>query len=283
MSFSVNNSGYFAVVDVETNWHNEVMSVGIVIGNSADFSAVDKGYYIIHPECETGGMYSDVLRDVNKELIVECSRKEAINGIRQLLTQYGVTDILAYNAPFDYKCLYELHTYTWRDILPIAANRNFNAKLPANCEYFSTGLLKHGRGVQNVMRLIYWQGFTELHNGLQDALDELQLMQLVNQPLSVYRKYISKQASPTPIKRSTCKPRENSLINNYRYVIDELCGGTVRLIDFTRQTKAASNGNVASSAFTDYFYLQCSRCGHKWTQEAESFFVNRKCPKCDNY
>lgn len=280
MGFIVNNKVYFVVVDVETNWYNEVMSVGVVIADSADFSAADKGYYVIHPECQAGGMYSDVLRAVNKDCITDCSRQQAVDSIKQLLSRYGVTDILAYNAPFDYKCLRELHNYTWRDILPVAANRNFNTKLPDNCEYFSTGLLKHGRGVQNVMRLIYSRDFTELHNGLTDALDELKLMQLINQPLSVYREYKSKQVSTAPVKRTANKPRENSLLNNYRYVVDELCGGSVRLIDFSREMKVTQNGEVTTTAFTDYFYLQCSRCGHKWSQDAETFFTNHKCPKC---
>lgn len=281
MSFIANDKSYFAVVDVETNWYNEVMSIGVVIADADEFNAVDKAYYVIYPECKVGGMYSDVLYDIDKSLVEDCSRKEAIDGIKRLLTQYGVKDVFAYNAPFDYKCLYELHNYVWRDILPIAANRNYNTKLPDNCEYFSTGLLKHGRGVQNVMRLIYWQGFTELHNGLQDALDELQLMQLINQPLEVYREYKPKQAvAPATNKRITNKPRETSHLSNYRYVVDELCGGSVRLIDYSRETKVTKSGDVTRTAYTYYLDLQCSRCGHKWTQEAEAFFANRKCPKC---
>ncbi len=274
-----NTCGYFAVLDVETNWNNEVMSIGVVVADCETFAAVDKKYYVIYPECRVGGIYSSVLRDINNDLICDCSREQAIDGINKLMSQYGVCDILAYNAPFDYKCLHELHNYVWRDILPIAANRNFNDKLPDNCEYFSTGLLKSGRGLQNVMRLVYFCGFTEQHNALQDSLDELQLMQLVNQPLSAYHPYKPKQQSLSSVRHTYSKPRENGLLNNYCYVIDELCGGAVRLIDFTR-TYNSSNGNADKTSFCDVFYLQCSRCGYKWSQEAESFFVDRKCPAC---
>lgn len=271
---------YFAVVDVETNWNNEMMSVGVVIGDAVTFDVADKIYYVIHPECEVGGIYSHVLRAVDKDLICDCSRKQAVDGIKALLTKYRVADIFAYNAPFDYKCLHELNSYVWRDILPVAANRNTNGKLPDNCEYFRTGLLKHGRGVENVMRLIYYRGFTELHNGLQDALDELLLMKLVDQPLNVYREYKPKQTYAPLVRPTVTRHRENSLINNYRYVVDELCGGSVRLLDFSREMKVTQSGNSASTTFTDYFYLQCSRCAHKWTQDAETFLTNHKCPKC---
>lgn len=269
---------YFAVVDVETNWNNEAMSAGVVIGD-AEFCVVDKRYYVIHPECETGGMYSGVLRDVNKELITDCSRAEAVADIKNLLTKHGVKDILAYNAPFDYKCLHELNGYVWRDILPIAANRNFNGRLPDNCEYFRTGLLKRGRGLENVMRLVYWRGFTEHHNGLTDALDELQLMQIVNQPLEAYKRYNPKQIYVPNVRQTYSARRSDSLLNNYRYVVDELCGGSVRLLDFSR-TFVDAGEDGAAGAFTDCFYLQCSRCGFKWSQDAESFFLSRKCPEC---
>ena len=273
-------NGCFAVVDVETNWNNEAMSIGIAIGDAESFNVVDKAYYVIHPECETGGMYYGVLRSVSPDLIVDCSRKEALGGIVRLLARYGIKDILAYNAPFDCKCLYELSNYTWRDILPVAANRNYNGRLPDNCEYYSTGLLKRGRGVENVMRLIYRRDFCELHNGLQDALDELHLMRLIGVPLQAYREYKPKQNSAPSIRQTPTRHRTDSLLEDYRYVVDELCGGSVRLIDFSREMNLTKNGEAVSTTFTDYFYLQCSRCGHRWTADAEAFFNNRKCPKC---
>ncbi len=75
----------FAVIDVETNWNNEVMSIGIVLADVFDFDVIDKGYYIVYPECKTGGLYSHVLRSTDKELIRDCSRNEALNHICGLL------------------------------------------------------------------------------------------------------------------------------------------------------------------------------------------------------
>lgn len=266
----------FAVIDVETNWNNEVMSIGIVLADVFDFDVIDKGYYIVYPECKTGGLYSHVLRSTDKELIRDCSRNEALNHICGLLKKHNVSDILAYNAQFDCKCLPELHGYTWRDILPVAANRNTNVLLPDSCEFFSTGLLKRCRGLENVLRLVYRRDYQEIHNGLSDALDELLLVKLIGLPITSYRKYNPKQASVYLQKKSASKIRESSLLNAYKYVVDELCGGSVRLISYSR-TVDKINGETV---FTDSFDLICSRCGGKWTQDADAFFKERKCPHC---
>ena len=41
---------YFAVVDTETNWNNDVMSVGIVISEQNSFNEVDSSYFILQKE-----------------------------------------------------------------------------------------------------------------------------------------------------------------------------------------------------------------------------------------
>ena len=51
----------FAVIDTETTWRDEVMSIGIAIAESTDFRLVDKRYYILLPFKNDGGMYSGVL------------------------------------------------------------------------------------------------------------------------------------------------------------------------------------------------------------------------------
>lgn len=275
---------YFAVIDVETNWDNRAMSVGVAVGNDADFSLADKKYYVLSPEYQRGGFYSRALSDIDGKLITVCTRESAVKDMVRLFAEYAVADVFAYNAPFDYKCMPELHSYVWHDILPVAANRNTNGKLPDNCEYFGTGLLKRGRGLENIMRLIYWQGYTERHNALLDALDELQLMRLLDQPLSVYRKYEPEQyPAPRTIMRSPLfEQRRQNTLRDYRYVVDELCGGAVRLLDFsqTARTYKKENGEVERTCYSYYFYLQCSRCAYKWTQDAEIFFQSPKCPKC---
>ena len=41
---------YFAVIDTETNWNNEVMSIGVVIAEKDTFKKVDDLYFIFDPE-----------------------------------------------------------------------------------------------------------------------------------------------------------------------------------------------------------------------------------------
>ena len=41
---------YFAVIDTETNWNNEVMSIGVVIAEKDTFKKVDDLYFIVDPE-----------------------------------------------------------------------------------------------------------------------------------------------------------------------------------------------------------------------------------------
>ena len=52
---------YFAVIDTETNWNNELMSIGTVIADCDTFSVVKVRYHIIEPEWEVGGMFFDML------------------------------------------------------------------------------------------------------------------------------------------------------------------------------------------------------------------------------
>ena len=52
---------YFAVIDTETNWNNEVMSIGAVIAEKDTFKKVDDLYFIVDPEYKIGGMFSMVL------------------------------------------------------------------------------------------------------------------------------------------------------------------------------------------------------------------------------
>ena len=185
---------YFAVLDVETNWNNKVMSIGVVIANAATFEAVNCGYYILNPECLVGGMYSSALGIAGDELTTVCSREEMISSVRALFANYAVSHVFAYNACFDYGCLPELNSYVWHDIMRIAAYRQYNYKIPHYAECYSTGRLKRG-GVESVMRLITGQSsYCETHNALIDSIDELQIMKLIAQPVSVYPDYVPKRA-----------------------------------------------------------------------------------------
>ena len=52
----------FAVIDTETNWNDEVMSIGIAVADAGTKNKIDSLYYIIDPEYRVGGMYSGELR-----------------------------------------------------------------------------------------------------------------------------------------------------------------------------------------------------------------------------
>ena len=48
----------FAVIDTETNWNDQVMSIGIVVADEENWKKIDSKYYIIDPEYRVGGMFS---------------------------------------------------------------------------------------------------------------------------------------------------------------------------------------------------------------------------------
>ena len=50
-----------AVIDTETNWKNVAMSVGIVIAEEGQYTALDNTYIIIEEAAKVGGMYSYAL------------------------------------------------------------------------------------------------------------------------------------------------------------------------------------------------------------------------------
>lgn len=63
-------AGAFAVVDTETNWDDEVMSIGVVAADPATMEGIDSRYYIIDPEYRVGGMFANELRPEEEGVIV---------------------------------------------------------------------------------------------------------------------------------------------------------------------------------------------------------------------
>ena len=53
--------GKFAVLDTETNWADQVMSIGTVIADADTFAPIASKYHILPRECQIGGMYYDAL------------------------------------------------------------------------------------------------------------------------------------------------------------------------------------------------------------------------------
>lgn len=177
----------FVVIDTETTWTDDVMSVGAVVADSSDFSVIDSRYYLIDPAYRYGGMYSGALRmrGVPKEII--SARYEMVDDMRRWLNGYMVNTIFAYNAGFDKKHLPEFGDFHWHDIMKIAAYRQFNDRIPVTALCCKTGRLKSDYGVESIYRLLSGnRRYTEKHNGWYDAVDELKIMELLALPIEVY-------------------------------------------------------------------------------------------------
>ena len=179
---------FFAVVDTETNWNNEVMSIGIVIADKDTFEKIDDLYFIFDPEYKVGGMFSRVLpvKERNSKDILS-SRKNSMEKINIAFEKYQVKELFAYNASFDKNLLRELISYKWFDIMRIAAYRQYNDKIPDNVECFGTGRMKRNYGVEPMMKLLSGNyRYREKHNALKDANDELEIMKLLGKSLDIY-------------------------------------------------------------------------------------------------
>lgn len=178
----------FIVIDTETTWSDKVMSVGAVMADGETMRPIETRYFILDPEFREGGMYSDALVRRREDLGALCSRKEAADEIVGLCRTHGVETVFAYNARFDLHHLPEFAAFEWRDIMALAAYRQYNRAIPSHFPTCSTGRLKRGFGVESVLRMLSGDpAYRETHNALQDALDELRIMALLGHPLHSYR------------------------------------------------------------------------------------------------
>ena len=176
----------FAVIDTETNWNDEVMSIGVVVADSETMEKIDSVYYIIDPAYRVGDMYSSELR-LDEKWVVVTDRKQTLDGIEQWLAAYQVRKLFAYNASFDKKHLPEYAQYEWYDIMRLAAYRQYNRAIPDTVDCYGTGRMKCGYGVENILRMFRNNmGYRETHNAVLDAEDELQIMQLLGHGLHKY-------------------------------------------------------------------------------------------------
>ncbi len=176
----------FAVIDTETNWNDKVMSIGVVVAESETTKKVDSIYYIIDPEYKVGGMYSDELC-LDDETVRITNRKQALKEIKEWLNIYGVKKLFAYNASFDKNHLPEYREYEWYDIMRLAAYRQYNPAIPDCADCYRTGRLKRGYSVEDVLKMLRkCKGYRETHNAALDALDELEIMQLLGHGIGKY-------------------------------------------------------------------------------------------------
>ena len=179
--------GCFAVIDTETNWIDQVMSIGTVIADSQTFAPLESKYHILPMECQIGGMYENTLFLETSVAPILCTRQEAIRDLKAWFSAYEITDIFAYNACFDRNHLPELNYLSWHDIMRLAAYRQHNPKIPACSECFSTGRMKRGYGVEPMLRMLSGKtGYQESHNAYFDTFDELEIMRLLGHPIDHY-------------------------------------------------------------------------------------------------
>ena len=179
--------GKFAVIDTETNWADQVMSIGTVIADADSFRPIEAKYHILPIECEIGGMYYDTLFIETPVKPILCTRAEAIADLRAWFRKHGIASIFAYNACFDRSHLPELRDFDWYDIMRLAAYRQYNPKIPANADCYSTGRLKRGYGVEAMLRLLSGsRTYRESHNAYFDAIDELEIMSLLGHHITKY-------------------------------------------------------------------------------------------------
>lgn len=176
----------FAVIDTETNWRDDVMSIGIVISQFDEYNIIDEFYCILNPEYKKGGMFFDVLKFTRGTDIYVDSRRNAINAIIDILIKYNVKYIFAYNATFDFNHLPELARFIWVDIMRIAAYKQYNTKLPKTAEYCQSGRLKSGYGVEKIISYLTGKNYKEVHNAICDAEDELVIMKMLNKTKEDY-------------------------------------------------------------------------------------------------
>ncbi len=175
-----------AVIDTETNWHDEVMSIGVALADAITYKCLDKRYYILEPECRIGGMYASVMyRGVSKAL--SCSRNAALSDIADYLHGRNVSRIFAYNAKFDLGHLPELSGFQWYDIMKVAAYRQYNPFIPEDAECCKTGRLKGNYGVEPIMKMLTGNvKYCETHNAILDACDELKIVELLGLDIDMY-------------------------------------------------------------------------------------------------
>lgn len=179
---------YFAVIDTETNWDNDVMSIGVVIADRHTFEKVDDLYFILDPEYKVGGMFSSKLRAKGRSRRdTLSSRGNAVDVINRVLAKYDIKEVYAYNASFDKNHMVELEEYEWFDIMRIAAYKQYNDKIPASAECCKTGRMKRDFGVEPMLQLLSGNcRYMEAHNALYDAIDELEIMRLLGRRIDDY-------------------------------------------------------------------------------------------------
>lgn len=173
-----------AVIDTETNFDDEVMSVGIAIGEEGSYILKDTLYIVVSPAYQKPSLYGGVLAAEKPDGVG--SYADTLRACRSFLQKHEVTKVFAYNARFDYHHLPQLRDYAWFDIMRLAAYRQYNPAIPACADCCSTGKLRRGYRAEDIYRMLSRDIYFEKHNALTDAVDELAIMRMLRHPTEVY-------------------------------------------------------------------------------------------------
>lgn len=178
------------VIDTETNYSDEVISIGAAIVDARSYDVIETLYLIVYPECLKPAMFSDELEIEGVNIDLKDKRNKCIKKVKELLIKHDVDNIFAYNACFDRYHLPELSNYNWYDIMKIAAYRQYNPTLIGHGCFYSTGRLIRGYGVENVLKLLrkkhHLKTYKEVHNAVNDAIDEAEVMKLLEHSITTY-------------------------------------------------------------------------------------------------
>ena len=178
---------YIAVIDTETNWYDQVMSIGIAVADRETLEPVQVRYYVLTPEDLVGGMYDDRMALTDDSPAFRGTREQVLGHICRWLDGLGVREMFAYNAWFDCTHLPELSGLIWYDIMRIAAYRQYNPYIPNWADCCKTGRLKRSYGVEPMLRMLTGDSsYHETHNALYDAVDELQIMRCLGLRVEAY-------------------------------------------------------------------------------------------------
>ena len=185
------NAEVYAIIDVETCFERNVISVGVIITDDISFMPRDFKYYRIPEQENAPAMFADSLElgdfiSNPNEYEMKVKYIEAIEGIKDFLSGYSVENLFAYNAGFDKGRLPELRAYRWHDIIEKAAYKQFNNKIPADSVFYGTGRLVRGYTVEDMYRLLVKPRYRETHNALMDTLDELEIMKALGYRVGEY-------------------------------------------------------------------------------------------------
>lgn len=175
-----------AVIDTETTFFDDVMSIGVVIADRETLCRQKSLYYVFPEQCGKPAMFGSALFMEGQDTIRKC-RTDALAEIEYTFREWNVTMIFAYNALFDRSHLPELSGFVWKDIMKLAAYRQYNTFIPEDAPCCRTGRLRSGYGVENILRMISQDWcYAEVHNALCDAEDELRIMQLLGHDAGLY-------------------------------------------------------------------------------------------------